>query len=74
MDSNGAEPIAELVTRIRAGHAVTSAEMSALLAAGVDPGALLDSLVAAAEGPESRRFHRALAVLRDVQHGREESV
>jgi hypothetical protein len=56
-----------LVARIRDGHRVQASELRALLEAGIDRGALLDAFVAAAVGPASRRFHRALAVLRDLE-------
>jgi hypothetical protein len=61
------DAVTELVARIRSGHAVSADELRALLEGGVDPNLLLDALVAAAEGPESRRFHRALSLLRDVR-------
>ncbi|MGZ3450115.1 MAG: hypothetical protein ACXVEF_11010 [Polyangiales bacterium] len=57
--------VAELVDRIRAGHRVEREELRALLTV-VDRGALLDALVAAADGPASRSFHRALGLLRDL--------
>lgn len=58
--------IEELVARIRGGHRVEREELRRLLESGVDRGALLDALVAAAEGPASRAFHRALGLLRDL--------
>lgn len=61
------DAIAELVERIRGGHAVRAEELRALLDRGVERDALLDAFVAAANGPASRRFHRALAVLRDLR-------
>jgi hypothetical protein len=60
------EPVAELVARIREGHRVEREELLRLLESGVDRGALLDAFVAAAEGPASRYFHRALGLLRDL--------
>lgn len=62
--------ISELVARVHDGHLVTADELKQLLAAGVDADALLDAFVAAAHGAASRRFHRALGLLRDVRHGR----
>lgn len=61
------DAVAELVERIRGGHAVRVEELRALLDAGVDPNALLDAFVAAADGAASRRFHRALSILRDLR-------
>ncbi len=56
-----------LVARIRAtGHAVTPADLEALIASGVERTRIFDALIAAADGASSRAFHRALAVLRDL--------
>ena len=59
--------VEELVRRIGEGHRVRAEELSVLLETGCDPGVLLDALVAAAEGPQSRLFHRALGMLRDLR-------
>jgi hypothetical protein len=61
------DPVADLVERIRAGHAVTADDLRTLLAQGVTRSSLLDAFVGAADGAASRRFHRALAVLRDLE-------
>jgi hypothetical protein len=59
-------PISTLVRRIREGHRVERDELRAMLDAGASREALLDALVAAADGPSSRQFHRALGLLRDL--------
>ena len=60
--------LATFVEGIRRGTiAATPANVRALLDAGLTREAILDALIAAASDPSaSRRFHRALAVLRDL--------
>ncbi len=57
----------DLVHRIAQGHRVTAEELRRLLDDGCDAGLLVDALVSAAQGPQSRAFHQALSLLRDVR-------
>jgi hypothetical protein len=62
------DALATFVEGIRIGTiAATRGNVRALLEAGTSREAMLDALVAGAEDPAaSRGFHRALAVLRDL--------
>lgn len=62
------DALATFVQGVRDGTLIPSARiLRALLAAGIPRESILDALVAAASDPKaSRRFHRALSVLRDL--------